>query len=282
MNLGFCYTKAMKTITAKTINSKIIPLDWNEILHNLLSNLWQLLITSVLFWLLWLIGKKLIAKYFLNSRHTKKMSQRTQTISRLASNIFQYTILLFYLYAVLSILGVPIGTLLASAGIFSLALGLGAQGFVSDIVNGFFILNEDQYNVGDQVQIGDQSGQVVELGLRTTRIKSSDGSIIFIPNRQIAVVKNLSRGGAGIDIDLQLPLTADLEQVAALIKTVDQASPLAAALKREPQIIGVISQTAAAVTYRIHLQVKTDKALAAKNYYWAHYLQALKTAGIIN
>jgi small conductance mechanosensitive channel len=282
MNLGFCYTKTMKTITAKTINTKIIPLDWNEILHNLLSNLWQLLITSVLFWLIWLIGKKLIAKYFLNSRHTKKMSQRTQTISRLASNIFQYTILLFYLYGVLSILGVPIGTLLASAGIFSLALGLGAQGFVSDIVNGFFILNEDQYNVGDQVQIGDQRGQVVELGLRTTRIKSSDGSIAFIPNRQITIVKNLSRGGAGIDIDLQLPLTADLDKVATLIKKVNQASPLAAALKREPQILGVVNQTNTSLTFRIHLQAQTERAIAIKNYYWTHYLEALKSAGIIN
>ncbi|MCH3905983.1 MAG: mechanosensitive ion channel family protein [Lactobacillus sp.] len=272
----------MKTITTKTTNLKTIPLDWNEILHNLLSNLWQLLITSLLFWLLWLIGKKLITKYFLNSRHTKKMSQRTQTISRLASNIFQYTMLLFYLYAVLSILGVPIGTLLASAGIFSLALGLGAQGFVSDLVNGFFILNEDQYNVGDQVQIGDQRGQVVELGLRTTRIKSSDGSITFIPNRQITVVKNLSRGGAGIDIDLQLPLTADLVQVDTLIKKVNEASPLSKNLKRAPQILGVITQSNTALTFRIHLQAETDKAVSVKNYYWAHYLQALKTAGIIS
>lgn len=282
MKLGFCYTKAMKTIIAKTSTKKILPLDWNEILHNLLSNLWQLLITSLLFWLLWLIGKKLISKYFINSRHLKKMSQRTQTISRLASNIFQYTMLLFYIYAVLSILGVPIGTLLASAGIFSLALGLGAQGFVSDIVNGFFILNEDQYNVGDQVQIGDQRGQVVELGLRTTRIKSSDGAITFIPNRQITIVKNLSRGGASVEIDLQLPLTADLDQVTALIKKVDQASPLVSALNREPQILGAVKQTSTALTFRVQLQAKAEKAVAVKNYYWAHYLQALKTAGIIN
>lgn len=281
MDPPFCYTKAMKTITAKARSPKLALLNWNEILHSLLSNLWQLLITSLLFWLLWFIGKKLISKYFFSQRQTRKMSQRTQTIARLASNIFQYTILLFYLYAVLSILGVPIGTLLASAGIFSLALGLGAQGFVSDIVNGFFILNEDQYNVGDQVKIGDQCGQVVELGLRTTRIKDRNGSLIFIPNRQISVVKNLSRGGAGIDIDLSLPIETDLTQVREIIAKVDQAAPFAKQLKQPPQIIGIVKQFQDRLLYRVHLQVPAGQAAVSKDYYWSHYLQALQAAKLL-
>ncbi len=89
-------------------------------------------------------------------------------------------------------MGVPVGTLIAGAGIFSLALGLGAQGFVSDIVTGAFILMEDQINVGDSVKIGTVEGTVSAVGIRTTRSHQCGRYFGFIPNRNITIVSNKS------------------------------------------------------------------------------------------
>ena len=136
--------------TSMKINPSDFTVDWSKISNNLLGTIWQLFLTTLIFYLINRIGKKVINQY-VNDRKAK--NKRTKTITALINSIFHYTVLFFYLFAVLSILGIPVGTLLASAGIFSLALGMGAQGFVSDLVNGFFILSEDQFDVGDTVKI---------------------------------------------------------------------------------------------------------------------------------
>ncbi len=110
----------------------------------------------------------------------------------------------FYFYAILSILGIPVSTLLASAGIVSVALGLGAQGFVTDIVTGFFILLEQQFSVGDVVKINTITGKIHAVGLRTTQVISDDGTLNFIPNRSITVVSNMSRNNMQAVIDIRL------------------------------------------------------------------------------
>ncbi len=158
------------------INKKAVEINWDKISENLLSILWQLVITTIVFYLISHFGKKILNHYLKSKR--RPHSKRSRTITALINSIFQYTVIFFYLFGVLSILGIPIGTLLASAGIFSLAIGMGAQGFVSDLVNGFFILSEDQFDVGDVVQINQQIGTVIQLGLRTTRLKGTDGSIV--------------------------------------------------------------------------------------------------------
>ncbi len=126
------------------------------------------------------------------------------TVKALVLNIYRYTCYFFLLYAILSEIGVPVGTLIAGAGIFSLALGLGAQSLVSDIVTGFFILLEQQLDVGDTVQIGQIKGTVTALGIRTTQVTSSDGTLNFIPNRNITIVQNLSRNNMVSNVDIRI------------------------------------------------------------------------------
>lgn len=256
-----------------------INFSWTAIGRSLLSVAWQLLVTTVIFWLISRIGKKLINHYFIN-RQTG-INKRSKTIASLTQSIFYYSVLFFYLFGVLSILGVPVGTLLASAGIFSLALGMGAQGFVSDLVNGFFILSEDQYNVGDLVKIGTETGKVQQLGLRTTRLQMSDGSLIYIPNRNISVVYNLTHGGTGLNIELQLAVENDFDQVKNIIMQVNRESNAQADnILTEPAILGIIAQNHQAVTYAIHFQIKPWTDSAVRNYYFSRYLSALKKAGV--
>ena len=112
--------------------------------------------------------------------------------------IFNYhALFLFDFIVFLSILGLPVSSLLAGAGIAGVAIGMGAQGFLSDVINGFFILFERQLDVGDEVVLTNGpitvSGKVVSVGIRTTQLRSDDQALHFVPNRNITVVSNFSR-----------------------------------------------------------------------------------------
>ena len=117
------------------------------------------------------IFKHAVEKSITLSRQTEA---RQKTISKLLHNIMSYTIYFFLLYWVLSILGVPVSSLLAGAGLAGVAIGLGAQGFLTDVVNGFFILLENQFEVGDSVVIGTVEGNISSVGIRTTQIRGFD------------------------------------------------------------------------------------------------------------
>lgn len=260
--------------TSMKINPSDFTVDWSKISNNLLGTIWQLFLTTLIFYLINRIGKKVINQY-VNDRKAK--NKRTKTITALINSIFHYTVLFFYLFAVLSILGIPVGTLLASAGIFSLALGMGAQGFVSDLVNGFFILSEDQFDVGDTVKIDSQVGTVVQLGLRTTRLKGSDGSIIYIPNRNISIVQNMAHGGISLNINLELDAGNDFEEVKKIIKQVNSTiQPKKKTLVQGPTIVGISNQNGNDVTFTVHFQVKPGKESAIRNLYLSNYIAALQ------
>ena len=94
---------------------------------------------------------------------------------------------------ILPLLGINIGPLLASAGIAGLAIGFGAQTLVHDFINGFFILIESQFDIGDVVKLGSVQGTVEKLTLRRTVLRDADGTLHTVPNSQITIVSNLTR-----------------------------------------------------------------------------------------
>ena len=140
------------------------------------------------------IGKKIIKKLFLvRQRSPLGYSERRQnTLEKLLQNILANVVYFTAIIAILSTFGIKVVGLLAGAGIVGLAVGFGAQSLVKDIITGFFIIFEDQFAVGDQVQIGTANGIVQEIGLRTTKVKSYTGELHIIPNGTITVVINYS------------------------------------------------------------------------------------------
>lgn len=263
------------------LSNKTLALNWDKITSHLLETAWQLLLSTLIFYLISHFGKKIIKRYLLSKKVNVK-NKRTRTITALINSTFQYTVIFFYLFGVLSILGIPVGTLLASAGIFSLALGMGAQGFVSDLVNGFFILSEDQFDVGDTVLINNQIGTVVQLGLRTTRLKASDGSLIFIPNRNITIVQNLAHNAMSLTIPLELDAGNDFTKVTSIIKKVNgEIVPEKKTIVSGPTIVGITGQNGENVTFSIFFKVKPGKESSIRNLYLSHYLKALKKNDIV-
>ena len=127
----------------------------------------------------------------------KSNEKRSETLHNLVKSAVRYTIYFIAFFQVLSILGVNTTSIVASAGIASVAIGFGAQSLVKDIISGFFIILEGQFDVGDNVKIYNQAafiagGYVMSLGLRSTKIRSKDGEVYFIPNGTINQVVNYS------------------------------------------------------------------------------------------
>ena len=123
--------------------------------------------------------------------------KRSETLHKLVKSAVRYTIYFIAFFQILAVLGVNTTSIVASAGIASVAIGFGAQSLVKDIISGFFIILEGQFDVGDNVKIYNQAafiagGYVMSLGLRSTKIRSKGGEVYFIPNGTINQVVNYS------------------------------------------------------------------------------------------
>jgi moderate conductance mechanosensitive channel len=139
--------------------------------------------------------------------------QKGQTLVPLLESLTQYVLYFGSALMMLRVFDVDTTPILAGAGVIGLAVGLGAQNFVTDLVSGFFILFENQYLVGDFVQIGDAVGRVEAINIRCTQIRDESGKLVIIPNGQIKTVVNFSKGYVNAVVDLKVPTTASLEQV---------------------------------------------------------------------
>ncbi|MFC6314023.1 mechanosensitive ion channel family protein [Lapidilactobacillus achengensis] len=256
--------------------------DWDEIGTNILTKGLQLILVSVLFYLINFIGQKLISKGMDRySRLEQTSTNRSQTLKSLLKNILRYTLLLFYIYTILSMIGIPVGTLVASAGVASLAIGLGAQGFVNDVVTGFFILFEQQFQVDDFVKIAEVSGTVVAVGLRTTELRGTDGTLHYIPNRNITIVSNFSRGHRQQIISLNITAETDLTQLAQILETVNaRLYPQTPELLAQPQLLGTNTTASGNLVYQILVTPQQGAELPMQRLLLDHYLPALQEAGI--
>lgn len=265
-----------------SLTKLLAKIDWSEIGLNILTQIGKLILISLFFYLLNIFGQKLISGGMSRYQKAKQSSlNRVQTLTSLLKNILRYTLMLLYVYTVLNLFGIPVGTLIASAGIASLAIGLGAQGFVSDIVTGFFILFEQQLQVDDFVTIADISGTVVSLGLRTTQLRGIDGTLHYIPNRHITIVSNFSRGHRQQLINLRITAQTDIKKLVAILTPINhelyqQQDDLLA----EPQLLGTSLNDTDELIYQIQIDPKQGAELTMQRLLLDHYLPALNAAGI--
>jgi moderate conductance mechanosensitive channel len=159
----------------------------------------------------------------LGRKDTLPTSLRAQQLRTLASVIYSVGFAIVAFIAameILPLLGVNMGPLLASAGVAGLAIGFGAQTLVHDVINGFFILMENQYDVGDVVRIAGVSGTVESMTLRRTTLRDDSGAIHFVPNSEIKIVSNLTRDWAQFALHISVDYREASDRVIALLKQV--------------------------------------------------------------
>jgi small conductance mechanosensitive channel len=141
------------------------------------------------------------------------LDAKGRTLAPLLQSVCQYVLYFGSGVVMLGVLGLDTRPILAGAGILGLAVGLGAQSLVTDVVSGFFILFENQFLVGDYVQIGDAVGTVEAVSIRLTQVRDGHGKLFIIPNGQIKGVVNYSKGFVNAVVDVRVPAGSDLEDV---------------------------------------------------------------------
>lgn len=144
---------------------------------------------------------------------------RIVTVSHLIRRIIKITLLFIGITIIMSVFNISVAPILATLGVFSLAIGVGAQDLVKDLINGFFIIFEDQYAVGDIVTIEDITGTVEYLGLRVTKIRDFNKILHIIPNSKIDIVSNRQRAAIRMVIDFYVDNSEDPDKVQELIET---------------------------------------------------------------
>jgi small-conductance mechanosensitive channel len=164
---------------------------------------------------------------------------------------------------ILSVFSINLTPLLASAGVVGVGIGLGAQSIFKDMLNGIFILVEDQYNVGEVVKIAGLQGTVEDLTLRCTTLRDGDGTVYTIPNSQIATVSNLSRDYSVAVLNLSVDASADPDKVLAILKSLALQVRNDPAFKpiiiSDPDVPGIDQIKGREVLYPINIRVRANQ-----------------------
>lgn len=215
-----------------------------------------------------------------NSQRGAQLRTMASILSATAYGVLGFILLL----QVLSVFGVRIEPLLASAGVVGVGIGLGAQSIFKDVLNGIFILVEDQFNVGEVIRVAGLTGSVDRLTLRTTTLRDGDGTMHIIPNSQIATVSNLSRDFSVASLAVSVDAVADPDHVLSLLRSLADGIRSDVAFRdviiADPDILGVDKINGREVIYPINIRVRPNQKDGVLRELRRRILKAFEADGI--
>ncbi len=209
-----------------------VLLDWREDWLNFVRHLPAIVLIVVVAFVALRIVRALIrriSKLSTDRLATGLREQQIRTLASVLNSVVTVVIIFVTILLVLQKIDVNIGPLLASAGVAGLAIGFGAQTLVHDYINGFFVLLEDQYNLGDTVRLAGFKGTVEHMTLRRTVLRDDDGTVHVIPNSQITVVSNMTRNWAQLSLKVVVAYEEPSDRVMNLLQQVGED------VRQEPQ-----------------------------------------------
>ncbi|MCC7363380.1 MAG: mechanosensitive ion channel family protein [Dehalococcoidia bacterium] len=188
----------------------------------------------------------------------RTVERRTGTLLATINWIFTSFLLFIGLSLVLDNIGMNVSALVASVGIAGLALGLGAQTLIKDVINGTFILLEDQFGVGDSVQVAGVSGQVIEVNPRRTVLRDMNGHVHYVPNSAIQVATNMTQGFSRINLDITVPREIDSERAIEMVNGVcaDYQAERQADFLTQPKVLRIEALTEGGLILKVTADVK--------------------------
>ncbi|MBB5957666.1 small conductance mechanosensitive channel [Saccharothrix tamanrassetensis] len=215
---------------------------------------------------------------------SERREQRAKTIGSVLKSVVTFVVFGVAFIQVLTELGMNVAPILTSAGILGVAIGFGAQNLVKDFLSGMFMMLEDQYGVGDVVDLGPATGTVESVGLRITTIRDTNGTVWYVRNGEILRVGNSSQGFAVAVVDLPLAYGANLASTTDVLTTaVDKAvaeESMAKDVIDKPQVLGVEKVTPDGITMRVTVKVRPGRQWAVQRALRAKLMPALEDAGI--
>ncbi len=197
---------------------------------------------------------------------SREQEMRARTLGGIVRGLIIAVLVIIVFLMVLRELGYDIGPLLAGAGIAGIAVGLGAQTLVRDLIGGFFVLLEGQFYIDDIIEVGDVRGRVEAIRLRTTLIRDSEGILHIVPNGEMRVVSNLTKGWSRVVLDITIDISEDIDRAIDVIREAARGaamddSPVAVYIKEGPDVLGVESIVGKQVTLRVAARTEPFKDL---------------------
>lgn len=224
-----------------------------------------LIISLVLLWTLRLITKRL---RILSKRQTFPTGIRAQqltTLTGVINGVGIFVILFSAMIQILGVLSIDVKPLIASAGVIGLAIGFGAQTLVKDVINGFFILLENQYDVGDVVRIGGVQGTVENMTLRRTVLRDADGSVHTVPNSEIKIVSNMTRDWTQVTLHIAVDYSENSDRVVKVLREISldiwNDEKYSQFLVSQPEVPGIERVTGTEVDYVMLVKTRPGKQL---------------------
>ena len=215
----------------------------------------------------------------------QRTEQRAAAVGSLLRSVVTITIWTIAVLMILPLLGVDIGPLLASAGVIGVALGFGAQTMVKDYLSGLFLIAEDQFGVGDIVDVGPVIGTVEDVQLRYTRLRDLSGVVWYVRNGEILRVANRSQGWTLAIVDIPIAYDENLDRVRDLVEAVatdmDEDPSYDDLLLGRPTFAGVESVSGEAVVVRITAKAAPEQQIAVARTIRERMKLAFDRAGIV-
>ncbi len=201
---------------------------WNVVSQWLMKHGLVILIVVIAMLLILRFSEKLTNRFMQSIQKRTKIKdeeskKRADTLGQILQYVINIAVLIIALVMVLGELGVEIGPILAAAGVLGLAVGFGAQSLVKDIISGFFILLEDQVRVGDVVDVGGKAGIVEKINLKMTILRDLSGNVHFVPNGEINVVTNMTKGFSRYLFKVGVAYREDVDEVMQVMRDVDES-----------------------------------------------------------
>ncbi|WLQ33814.1 mechanosensitive ion channel family protein [Streptomyces castrisilvae] len=216
--------------------------------------------------------------------NAERRRQRSEAIGSVLRSVASFLILGTAALMILGAFQINLAPLLASAGVAGVALGFGARNLVTDFLSGVFMILEDQYGVGDTIDAGVASGEVVEVGLRVTKLRGENGAIWYVRNGEVKRIGNLSQGWSTANVDVQVRPTEDLERIRAVITEAAQEmakeDPWTERLWGPVEILGLDTVLLESMTVRVSAKTMPGQAVGVERELRWRIKRALDEAGI--
>ncbi|MEV5322123.1 mechanosensitive ion channel family protein [Streptomyces sp. NPDC052687] len=197
--------------------------------------------------------------------NVERRRQRSQAIGSVLRSVASFLILGTAALMILGTFQINLAPLLASAGVAGVAIGFGARNLVTDFLSGVFMILEDQYGVGDQIDVGVASGEVIEVGLRVTKLRGDNGEIWYVRNGEVKRVGNLSQGWATAGVDVTVRPSEDLDHVKAVLTqvgdTMGKEEPWNEMLWGPVEILGLDSLLLDSMVVKVSAKTMPGKSL---------------------
>ena len=257
------------------------------------TQFWQTVLIVVVAITVWLVGRWLIRRSSGRLQHrleatgelaNKARAQRLTTVARTASAVLFIVVVVVAIVTALAVWGVPIGPLVASLSVVGIAIGIGAQDLVKDVIAGIFVIAEDQYSIGDVVELAGVSGSVEEIRLRTTVLRGLDGSVYHVPNGEVRVAANLTYEYSRVVVDLSVAYEESVDRALEVIAGITAAFAAdpdwSGALVGEASVLGVDALEDSGVVIRVLFTTDPDLRWQVKREFLRRAKNGLDAEGI--